>query len=76
MWKWFKSHRHWLDVHQLPPYSPEFNPAERLWKYTRKNATHNRDFSHESELVRTLTRVLSDVQSCPQLISSCLLSFC
>jgi hypothetical protein len=30
VWAWFRSNRHWLDVHQLPPYSPEFNPTERL----------------------------------------------
>ena len=27
VWKWFKSNRHWLEVHQLPPYSPELNPT-------------------------------------------------
>ena len=26
VWAWFASNRHWLEVHQLPPYSPEFNP--------------------------------------------------
>ncbi len=25
IWSWFKSNRHWLEVYQLPPYSPEFN---------------------------------------------------
>src|SRR5204863_3718154 len=37
VWAWFKSNRHWLEVHQLPPYSPELNPTERLWQHTRKN---------------------------------------
>ena len=23
VWTWFKSNRRWLEVHQLPPYSPE-----------------------------------------------------
>src|SRR3954465_7631886 len=44
VWAWFKSNRHWLEVHQLPPYSPELNPTERLWQHTRKNGTHNRFF--------------------------------
>ena len=26
VWAWFRSNRHWLEVHQLPPYSPELNP--------------------------------------------------
>lgn len=28
----------------LPPYSPELNPIERVWKLTRRKATHNRYF--------------------------------
>jgi hypothetical protein len=31
VWAWFASNRRWLQVHQLPPYSPEFNPTERRW---------------------------------------------
>jgi hypothetical protein len=34
VWAWFQSNRHWLEVHQLPPYSPELNPTERLWQHT------------------------------------------
>ena len=51
VWSWFKSNRHWLEVHQLPPYSPELNPTERLWQYTRKNGTHDRYFATQGELV-------------------------
>ena len=36
VWDWFSRNRAWLEVHQLPPYSPEFNPTERLWQYARK----------------------------------------
>jgi transposase len=25
----------------MPPYSPELNPIERVWKLTRRKATHN-----------------------------------
>lgn len=28
----------------LPPYSPDLNPIERVWKLTRRQATHNRYF--------------------------------
>ena len=28
----------------LPPYSPELNPIERVWKLARRLATHNRHF--------------------------------
>ena len=53
VWKWVGANRHWLEVHQLPPYSPEFNPTERLWQQTRKNGTHNRYFANETELPGT-----------------------
>jgi transposase len=76
VWMWFKSNRHWLEVHQLPPYSPEFNPTERLWQHTRKNGTHNRYFANEAELVGTLTRVFGEMQSNPELICSYLHPFC
>jgi len=41
----------WLDEHKgeivlefLPPYSPELNPIERVWKLTRRLCVHNRYF--------------------------------
>ncbi|MGD0966373.1 MAG: transposase, partial [Candidatus Acidiferrales bacterium] len=65
-----------LEVHQLPPYSPELNPTERLWQHTRRNGTHNRFFSGVDHLLPTLTRVFDEMQSYPQLIRSYLTSFC
>jgi transposase len=35
----------------LPPYSPELNPIERVWKLTRRNCLHNRYFSQLSDLI-------------------------
>jgi len=76
VWDWFAANRDWLEVHNLPLYSPEFNPTERLWQYTRKNGTHNRYFENEGELVGTLTRVFGDMQTPPELIRPSLLPFC
>lgn len=76
VWAWFKSNRDWLEVHQLPSYSPELNPAERLWQHTRKNGTHNRYFLSEEELFATLTRVFREMQSRPETIRSYLQPFC
>ena len=75
VWSWFKANRHWLEVHQLPAYSPELNPTERLWQYTRQNGTHNRYFSNQAELASTLTRVFREMQSYPELIHSYLVPF-
>ena len=76
VWDWFKSNRHWLEVHQLPPYSPGFNPTERLWQHTRRTGTHNRYFASEAELLATLTRVFTGMQSNPDSIRACLIPFC
>lgn len=76
VWAWFRSNRHWLEVHQLPPYSPELNPTERLWQHTRRTGTHNRYFESEAELLATLTRVFSEMQAHPIVIRSYLQSFC
>jgi transposase len=68
--RWFNANRHWLEVHQLPAYSPELNPTERLWQYTRQNGTHNRYFANQAELASTLTRGFREMQSYPELIHS------
>ena len=35
----------------MPPYSPELNPIERVWKLTRRKGTHNRYFSSLKEIM-------------------------
>jgi len=37
----------------LPPYSPELNPAERLWWWLRSHRLSNRIFADYDELLRT-----------------------
>jgi transposase len=76
VWEWFDANREWLEVRQLPPYSPELNPTERLWQHTRRTGTHNRYFADPAELRRTLNRVFGEMQKCPQLIQAYLLPFC
>jgi transposase len=34
----------------LPPYSPELNPTERIWRITRRKVTHNRYFPSIGDL--------------------------
>lgn len=75
VWAWFRDNRHWLEVAPLPPYSPQFNPAERLWQHTRKNGTHNRSFLTLDELAQTLTRVFGEMQSTPNTIRAYLQPF-
>lgn len=45
-----------LELLFLPPYSPELNPIESLWKKTRRSVTHNRYFESHSEQKEALKR--------------------
>jgi transposase len=40
----------------LPPYSPDLNPIERVWKLTRRLATHNRYFETIDHVVDAVER--------------------
>lgn len=43
----------------LPPYSPELNPIERVWRITRRERTHNRFFEKLQVLKTTLIQYFS-----------------
>jgi hypothetical protein len=43
-------HRKRLQLEFLPPYSPELNPIERVWKLTRRLCTHNEYFPDLADL--------------------------
>ena len=47
---WLKEVSCVLELFFLPPYSPDLNPIEMLWKKTRRNVTHNRFFDSINEL--------------------------
>jgi|ERR1035437_704878 transposase len=53
-----KHHQTWRNDHApgfaldfLPPYSPELNPIERVWKLTRRLCLHNRYFATLDEVI-------------------------
>lgn len=51
---WLEKHRKVFRLDFLPPYSPELNPVERVWKLTRRLCTHNRYFSTLEDLIETV----------------------
>jgi len=75
IWKWFKANRKWIEVYNLPPYCPELNAAEALWKYTRRTGTHNKCFESEDHLHGTLVKVLGDIYENPKTISGYMTPF-
>ena len=50
--------RVWRDY--LPPYSPQLNPIERVWKLLRTRCTHNRYFQTLDELLGAVTGQLKE----------------
>jgi transposase len=53
---WLNSHQEVLQLDFLPPYSPELNPIERVWKLTRTLCTHNRYFPTLESLVNAVSQ--------------------
>ena len=51
---WLHEHQEVLRLDFLPPYSPDLNPVERVWKMTRRLCTHNRYFATLEELTHVV----------------------
>ena len=51
---WREEHAEKLTLDYLPPYSPDLNPIERVWKLTRRQCLHNRYFPVLSEVVNSV----------------------
>lgn len=54
-------HKNWRDrntasfsLDYLPPYSPELNPIERVWKLTRRRCLHNRYFGQLDDVIESV----------------------
>lgn len=52
--KWRQMAARRFDFEFLPPYSPDLNPSERVWKLTRRKATHNRYFPELKDVVEAV----------------------
>ena len=48
---WLNKNRENIQLVFLPPYSPDLNNIERVWKMTRRVCTHNKYFSTLDELL-------------------------
>ena len=44
----------------LPPYSPDLNPLERVWKLTRRKAIHNRYFPALGDVIDAVEGVFTE----------------
>ena len=55
--QWRQSCSDRFSIEFLPPYSPELNPIERVWKLTRHLAIHNRYFPSLEDIVKAVEKV-------------------
>lgn len=54
----------------LPPYSPELNPMENIWKYLKDNFFANRAFKSLDEVQDVLCESLRYIHSYPESVHS------
>jgi transposase len=52
---WRKRMADRFSLHFLPPYSPELNPIERVWKLIRRRCLHNHYFPTLDDVVTAIT---------------------
>lgn len=57
---WLKENKDKIRLMFLPPYSPDLNNIERVWKITRRKCTHNKYFSTLNELEMVVKKQMRD----------------
>lgn len=72
---WFQENRKYIEIFNLPPYSPELNAEERVWHYTRMYVTHNQYYDTKEELCSSLFTTFENIQQNPQSIAGMLRPF-
>ena len=59
--QWARDNSKWLRLEFLPGYSPDFNPIERLWKYLKREYTHNRCWGTKEDLKKHLEVMMQEI---------------
>ena len=56
---WLNKNKDKIQLLFLPPYSPDLNNIERVWKMARRVSTHNRHFATIDELLNVVKRQMN-----------------
>lgn len=70
VWAWFAENKKWLFVKNLPPYCPELNATESIWRYTRMQGIHNQYFDTQEKIRATLSKVFYRIKRNPREIEA------
>lgn len=68
--QWLADNAGRVALFRLPPYSPELNPIEPVWKTTRKLTTHNRFYRTTDERDGALRKTFGKFRRRPALIAA------
>ncbi len=63
--EWLEENSKDIQLHYLPPYSPELNATEKVWKLTKQKAVHNRYFHTNHMLRKAVLRRFNRFQGNP-----------
>jgi transposase len=66
---WLVANGHRIELFRLPPYSPELNPIEGVWKQTKKRTTHNTFYRTTDERDAALTATFDGFRKQPSIIA-------
>ncbi|NIM05144.1 MAG: IS630 family transposase [Armatimonadetes bacterium] len=61
--KFLRDHEDAMEPFWLPPYSPELNLIERVWRYVKENVTNNYYFGHMHLLLEALREACRELSS-------------
>jgi transposase len=59
-----------IKIHYLPPYSPNLNPIERLWKIMHENVTYNRYYEKFSNFTENIVGFFENIEKYSAIIQS------
>lgn len=59
-----------IEVHYLPPYSPNLNPIERLWKIMHEHVTYNRYYEKFSDFTEAIRHFFRHIGKKKNLLAS------
>ncbi|HVF28961.1 MAG TPA: transposase, partial [Pyrinomonadaceae bacterium] len=63
--RFFAAHAERLTVYQLPSYSPDYNPIEKLWKKVKEQETHLHYFPTFDALAEKVAQALLKFENAP-----------
>lgn len=74
--EWLKGKEDLIELHFLPPYSPEFNAVEYVWRRSKRATTHNKFFPKLEDLKEALSLCFNGFRENTALLSSTVPHYC